>query len=119
MQFNRTAIALLSAGALIGTAAVVALQTSAQQSPAKVAPQIQTQTTQTQSVAGDKATPEDTDNIQDPGGIEKADAPDAGAEVKGSDQETNDQGNDKDTSRDNGKDDQAESTVPTGTSAAK
>lgn len=73
MRFNRTATALLSAGALIGTASLVALQTHAQQSPVQTAPQAQTQTP---AVAGDKVTPQDTDNIQDPGGVEKADAPD-------------------------------------------
>jgi hypothetical protein len=87
MQFNRTAIALLSAGALIGTAGVIALQTHAQQSPVQTTSQMQTQTP---TVAGDKITPQDTDNIQDPGGIEKADIPNTPAQITGTDTETND-----------------------------
>lgn len=87
MQFNRTAIALLSAGALIGTAGVIALQTHAQQSPVQTTPQAQIHAP---AVAGDKVTPQDTDNIQDPGGVEKADAPNTAAQVRGTDAETND-----------------------------
>jgi hypothetical protein len=87
MQFNRTAIALLSAGALIGTVGVIALQTHAQKAPTQTTPQAQAPAP---AVAGDKATPQDTDNIQDPGGVEKADAANTGPEVTGTDAETND-----------------------------
>ena len=117
MEINKKYVALISAGALIGTAGVIALQTHAQQSSSQPVAQTQQQTSQSQVPAPaantDKVTPQDTDNIQDPGGVEKPDA-----QIKGSDAEANDQGGDKDTGPDNGKDDQAETSANT-TAATK
>jgi hypothetical protein len=116
MELNRKYIAVLSAGALIGTVGVVALQTHAQQAVSQPVAQTQQQPVQvaasSPTASADKVTPQDTDNIQDPGGVEKPDAPDI--QVKGADTETNDgQGSDKDTTPDNGNGDQGETTATT------
>jgi hypothetical protein len=105
----------MSAGAIVATAGVIALQTHAQQAPVQPVVQVQNQATQTPAVAptttGDKVTPQDTDNIQDPGNIEKPDAPDA-TEVKGADANDN-QAGDTDTTPDKGQDDQSETPAAT------
>lgn len=117
MEINRKYAALLSAGALIGTVGVIALQTHAQQVVSQ--PVVQTQqkpaqvTAPSPTATADKVTPQDTDNIQDPGGVEKPDAPDT--QVKGTDTETNDgQGNDNNTTPENGLD-LGESNAPAAT----
>ena len=103
---NKTTTALVSVGILIGTAAVIGLQTHAQQITSAV-PQVQNQVAATPAQpAADKATPQDTDNIQDPGGIEKPDTQGIITQVKGDTETKDDQGSDKDTAPDNGKDDQ-------------
>ncbi|MDR3642849.1 MAG: hypothetical protein P4L74_04455 [Candidatus Doudnabacteria bacterium] len=115
MEINKKYAALLSVGALIGTVGVVALQTHAQQAVSQPVVQKQpaTQTAAPSPTATvDKVTPQDTDNIQDPGGVEKPDAP--ATQVKGTETETNDgQGSDKDTSPDNGSSDQGETNATT------
>ncbi len=92
MNIRIKAAALLSAGAIVATAGAIALQTHAQQGPTQPVTHVQNQATQTPAVVstttGDKVTPQDTDNIQDPGNSEKPDAPDA-TEVKGVDANDN------------------------------
>jgi hypothetical protein len=114
MDLNRKYVAVLSAGALIGTVGVIALQTHAQQTVSQPAVQTQQQPAQvaapSPTASADKVTPQDTDNIQDPGGVEKPDAPDT--QVKGAETEANDnQPGDKDTTPDNGSGDQAETSA--------
>jgi uncharacterized protein HemX len=102
MKINKKAVALLSVGMLIGTAGVVGMQVHAQQnttSPAVV--QTQTPSTTANTTNAQDTNSQDTDNVQDPGGIEK---PDTAETVNGV--ETNDQqGSDKDTTPDSGKED--------------
>lgn len=109
MELNRKVFALLSAGALIGTSAVIALQTHAQHPVAQPAVQVQAQAAQSPATTAvtnsDKVTAQDTDNIQDPGGVEKADSPDSNTEVS----DVNDnQAGDTDTTPDNGQGDLGE-----------
>jgi len=100
MQINKKAAALLSAGVIIGTAGVVALQTHAQKSTVPTS-SVQTALSAQATITNNNIQgQQDKDNIQDPGGIEKPDTPEKiqGAEVQ------DDQGSDKDITPDNPKD---------------
>jgi hypothetical protein len=93
MQWNKTKAGLLIALGLVGgTAGAIGMQVKAQQAtqPGQSA-QIQTsQTTPAQPASAQVVDSKDTDNIQDPGGVEKPDVVGQGTETNDDKNEVND-----------------------------
>ena len=105
MEFNKKYIGVLSIGALLGTVGVIAVQTHAQQDP--ISNPVLATVAQNQAISMPAATsvaaPGDTDNIQDPGNIEKLDTVDTQSQVNDIDAETNDDQGQKQTATTNDK----------------